>query len=59
MNLSLITDMSHVITVLSDIIVLIFLYLGVTYHIGCYMEGLKYLPLATNPPESMTCPPIV
>ena len=37
-------------TVLSDIIVLIFPYLGLTYHLEYDMEVLKYLLLANNSP---------
>ena len=54
MNLILLADMSLLMTVLSDIKILILTSFVVTYHIECAMEGLKYLPLATNSPESMT-----
>ena len=46
-------------TVLSDIIDLILTSTVVKYHIELYMAGLKYLPLATNSPDSMISPPMV
>ena len=59
MNLILLTDMSLLMTVHSDMIVLILPSLGVTYNIGCYMEELKYLTLDNNSPGFMTCPSMV
>ena len=54
MNLILLTVMSLLITALSDIIVLILNYLGLTYNLEYDMSVLKYLPFDTNSPESMT-----
>ena len=59
MNFILLTTVSRLIIVLSDITVLIFPSLGLIYHLECALEGLKYLPLATNLPDSMTFPPVV
>ena len=59
MDLVLLDDMTLLVTVLSDINISIFPYLGVTHHIEYYMAGLKYLPFATNSLESTTCPPMV
>ena len=44
---------------LSDVIVLIFTSLEVTYHIECDMAGLKYFLLETNISDSVTFPSIV
>ena len=46
-------------TVLIDMVALIFPYIGVVHHIECDMVGLKYLTLDTNSPESMNCPQMV
>ena len=59
MNLILFTDMLLLMTVCSDIIVLIFPYIGLKYHIECVMEVMKYLPLANNSPGSNTFPSMV
>ena len=59
MDMILITDMSLWMKALSDIIVSIFIYLKVRYHLEFEMIGLKYLPFATNSLESTTCPPMV
>ena len=59
MNLIVLPDMSLFITVLSDIIVLILTYIGVTYHIECDMAVMKYLALANNLTYPMTCPSMV
>ena len=48
MNLILLTGMSILMTVISDVIVLIFKSLGVAYNIECDMAGLKLPPLANS-----------
>ena len=48
MKLFLLTNISLLMTVISDMIVLIFLSIGVPHHIECAISGLKYLTLATN-----------
>ena len=55
----ILTDISLLIIVPSDIIISIFPYLVLTYLIECDIKVLKYLPLDTNWPDSMTCPSIV
>ena len=45
--------MSLLMVVISDIIFLIFPSIGVKYHIECDMAVPRYLPLATNDPDSI------
>ena len=56
MKFILLTDMSILMTVISDIIILIFTYHGLTYHIECTMAVLKYLPFTATSSDSMTFP---
>ena len=56
MDFILFAAMSLLITYLRYLIVLIFPYIGVKYHLECDMVGLKYLPLDTRSSGSITCP---
>ena len=51
MSLILFNNMSILMKVLSDMIVLVFSSIGVKLHLEYAMAILKYLPLATNPPD--------
>ena len=55
MNFIFLTDMSILMTFLSVVIVEIFPSLVDTYHLECSVAGLKYLPLADNSQDLMTC----
>ena len=54
MDFITLTDISPLITILSDMIVLIFPYIGGTHHLEFATTGLNYSQLDTNSPESIT-----
>ena len=59
MSLILFNNMSILMKVLSDMIVLVFSSIGVKLHLEYAMAILKYLPLATNPPDWIIFPSMV